>query len=69
MISGVPGWHSQLVKCLTPDFSSGHDLTVHEFKPCLGLCVDNAEPTWDTLSLSLPLLCSYSLFLSLKTNK
>ena len=50
----VPGWLSQL----GVDFSSGHDLTVHEFKPHVGLCVDSAEPAWDSLSLSLSLRAS-----------
>ena len=26
------------------DFGSGHDLTVCEFKPCVGLCADSSEP-------------------------
>ena len=26
---------AKLVKCLTLDFSSGHDLTVLEFEPCI----------------------------------
>ena len=26
-------WMAQSVECLTPDFSSGHDLTVREFEP------------------------------------
>ena len=52
-------WMAQLVKCLTLDFSSGHDLMVHEFEPHIGLCADRAEPAWDPLSLPLP--CSWSL--------
>ena len=28
----------------TSDFSSGHDLVVHEFKPRVGLCADSSEP-------------------------
>ena len=60
---------AQPVKGLTLDFGSGHDLTVCEFKAHLGLCADNAEPAWDSLSLplSLPLPCS--LCLSLSQNK
>ena len=27
----------------TLDFGSGHDLTVHGWEPCLGLCVDRAK--------------------------
>ena len=46
---------AQLVKCLTLDFGSGHDLMVHEFEPA-----DDVEPVWDSLSLSL----SLSLWLS-----
>ena len=34
----------QLVKRLTLDLSSGHDLTVGEFEPFLGLCADSSEP-------------------------
>ena len=26
------------------DFGSGHDLSVGEFKPCVGLCADSSEP-------------------------
>ena len=29
---------------------------VPEFKPSIGLCTDNAEPAWDSLSLSAPVL-------------
>ena len=59
-------WVAQSVKCLTLDFGSGHDLTVHEIKPCIGLCTDSPEPAWDSLSLSLPLphLCALSLSVS-----
>ena len=35
---------AQLVKCPTPDFSSGHDLTGHEIKPNVGLGADYVEP-------------------------
>ena len=35
---------AQLVKHPALDFSSDHDLTVHEFKPPTGLCADSAEP-------------------------
>ena len=56
----------QLVKLLTLDSGSGHDLTVCEFKSRIGLCTDSAEPAWDSLSrLSLPLLHLLSLSLSL----
>ena len=43
---------AQLVKCLTLDFGSGHDLMVCEIEPSVGLCADSAEPAWDSLSLS-----------------
>ena len=37
---------------------SGHDLSAHEFKPCVGLCADSLEPASDTVclppSLALP---------------
>ena len=44
---------AQSVKHPTLGFSSGHDLTVGEFEPCIGLRADNAEPAWDSLSPSL----------------
>ena len=44
-------WVAQLVKCPTLGLCSGHDLTVHEFKPHIMLYVDNTEPAWDSLSL------------------
>ena len=64
-------WMAQLVKHLTLDFGSGHDLTVHEFESGIGLCADRAEPAWDSLSLPLTLCSSptCSLFLSLSQNK
>ena len=43
---------AQLVEYLTFDLGLGHDLTVHEIEPCVGLCVDSMEPAWDSLSLS-----------------
>ena len=64
-------WAAQSVKRLTLDFSSGHDLTVCDREPRVGLCADSAEPPWDSLSpsLSLPLLRSKSVSLSLKKTK
>ena len=53
---------SQRVESLTLGFSSGHDLTVHGFEPRVGLCGDSVEPTWDSVSRSLPL--PRSLFFS-----
>ena len=48
------GDHSvaQSVKCPTLGFGSGHDLTVHELEPRVGLCAGSSEPAWDSLSLS-----------------
>ena len=46
-----------------------HDLMVHEFKPCVGLCAYRMEPAWDSLSTSFsvpPLLVRLSLSPSLK---
>ena len=57
----------QWVKHLTLDFSSGHDLTVHEFKPHVGLCADRAEAF--SLPLSLPLPHSLSKYINKQTNK
>ena len=47
---------AQSVRHLTLDFGSGHDLTVHEIEPRVGLCIDRTEPAWNPLSLPLPLL-------------
>ena len=55
LITGAPGWLSQLSILLTFDFGSGHDFTVREIKPCIGLCTESEKPTWDSLSLSLSL--------------
>ena len=42
----------------TLDFSLSHDLTVHEFEPCIRLCTHSVVPAWDSLSLPLTLsLC------------
>ena len=51
------------VKRLALDFTSGHDLTLHEFEPCIRLLTGRAEPVWD--SLSVPPLLVFSLSLSL----
>ena len=55
---------AELVKHLTVDFGSGHDLTVGEFEPRVGLCTDSVEPACDSLppSLSDLPLRSLSLF-------
>ena len=55
---------AQLVERPTLGFHSGHDLTVLEFEPCVGLSTDGAEPAWDPLSPSLsahPSLTALSL--------
>ena len=57
---------AQSVKCRTPGVGAGHDLTVREFEPHIGLCADSMEPAWDSLSPSLaaPPLLVLSLSLS-----
>ena len=57
---------AQSVKRPTLDFDSGHDLTVREKEPHVGLCADGAEPAWDSPSLSAPplLMLAHSLSLS-----
>ena len=59
-------WLVQSVKHPTLDFDSGHDLTVCEFEPGVGLCADSAEPAWDSLSFSTsaPPLFSLSLHIN-----
>ena len=58
----------QSVEHPTLDFSSGHDLMVHETEPHFGSAV-SAMPAWVSLfSLSLPLLLLMCA-LSLKINK
>ena len=60
-------WVAQLVKRPTLDFHLGHDLTVGEFKPRIGLHTDSMEPAWDSVS---PSLCSSPAHaLSFKINK
>ena len=60
---------AQSVKHPTPDFGSGHDLTVPEIEPRLGLHTNSAKPAWDCLSLPLsalpPLAHARALSLSL----
>ena len=58
---GAPGGLRQL----SADFGSGHDLTVREFEPRVGLCADSSEPGpcfrfCVSLSLTLPCSCSAS---------
>ena len=51
------------------DFSSGYDLTVHEFEPHVGLATVSTEPSLDPLSPSFsvppPFMHTLSLFPSL----
>ena len=60
---------AQAVKRLTLDFSSGHDLTVCETEPRVGLCNDSTEPAWDSLSPSLSAPPLLRLSLSVSQNK
>ena len=63
-------WVVGSLKHLTLDFSSGHDLTVCEFKPHVRqLCIGSVEPAWDSLSLSLCPSPTHFLFLSLSLSK
>ena len=63
---------AQSVKRPTLDFSSGHDLTVHEIEPHIWLFADSAEPAWESLSPLLsappPLMHMLFLILCLKIN-
>ena len=54
-ISFQGAWVAQLSKGLTPGLGSGHDLTVRELEPCIGLCADSVKSAWDFLSLTPPL--------------
>ena len=55
---------AQSVKRPTPHLGSGHDLTVREFDPCIGLCAHSIESAWDSVSLAFSappaLTCSLS---------
>ena len=57
------------VKSPTLDFGSGHDLTVREFEPHVGLGADSTEPASDSLCLPLSLPLSRLCSLSLSQNK
>ena len=59
-------WVAQSVKHPTLDFSSGHDLTVCDFKSHVMLCTNGVEPASDPLSPSLLSAPSLPFFLSLK---
>ena len=59
-------WVTQSVKHPILGFSSGHDLMIQEFEPCI-----SADPTWDSLSpLSAPppRLHAHAFSLSIKMN-
>ena len=60
---------AQLVKRSILDFSSGHDLMVHEFKPRVRLYTDSTEPAWDSLSLFLSAPPALMLSLSFSLSK
>ena len=53
-MSSWGAWVAQLVKYLALIFGLHHGLTVHKTKPHIRLHMDNAEPAWDSLSLSPP---------------
>ena len=59
-------WHGRLGGSVdwVSDFGSGHDLTVPEFEPCVGLCADISEPR-ACFRFSLPLCHSPAWALSL----
>ena len=57
--AGAPGWLSQLSS------GSGHDLTVREFEPHVGLCADSSEPGPASDSVSPSLSAPPPLTLSL----
>ena len=59
----------QSIERLTLVLGTGHGLTVCEFEPCIGLCAENPEPAWDSLSASLSAPPSLALSLCLKINK
>ena len=44
-------WVDQSVKHPTLSFSLGHDLTVRESEPHMGIFIEGAGPAWDSLSL------------------
>ena len=66
-------WVVQLAERPTLDVSSGHDLTVREFEPRVGLCADSSQPGACfrfCVSLSLWPSPVHALFLSVsKINK
>ena len=69
LVGGGYTWVAPSVKCPTLDFSSGHDLTVGEIEPHVGLFAHSMEPAWDSVSLPLTLCPSCALSLSLSLSK
>ena len=51
--------------CWASSFCLGHDLTVHEFEPLIGVSAVSSQPALDCLSLSPACTRSLSLSLSL----
>ena len=57
------------------NFSSGHDLTVHEFEPCIRLCADSSEPgayfrfCVSLCPFTLPLIITHTLSLKIVKTK
>ena len=47
------------------DFGSGHDFTVREFEPCIGICADSSEPRAASDSVSPSLSAPPQLMMSL----
>ena len=61
---------AQLVKHLTLDFGSGHDLTVHELEPQhQAPRADHTEPAWNSLSPSLSAPPAHAVSFSKQINK
>ena len=58
-------WVAQLVKYLTPDFDSGHDLVVCEIEPHVELHTEHGDCLGFFLSLSLSVPPLLTHFLSL----
>ena len=52
---------AHLVKCVTVDLSSGHDLTICGVKPHIRLSAESMETSWDSVSLSLTLPISLTV--------
>ena len=57
-------WGAWVAQLGGADFGSGHDLAVHEFEPCVGLCAWSLEPALDSVSPSLSACLPLVLLLS-----